>query len=153
MTAENDTLRHMLIVTSNAYKDREQEIIKESALKAYVDTQWKDDEFVGNDPLLLWHAGDPIGEIVFADMKGPFLVEVARELPNQKVNLARDGDPPVIAEVKQLWDALEKERSKGASHEFTFRDADREDGIYEMISKHETSILPRKYASIRSTKR
>ena len=140
-------LRHMLIVTSNSYRDNEREIITEKALSDYVDTQWEDDSFVGSDPLLLWHAGDPIGEIVYADMRGPFLVEIARELPNKSVNIARDSDPPLMADVKEIWDALSVEECKGASHEFMFRETDREDGVYDMIKKYETSVLPRKHAA------
>lgn len=142
IAAAPDTLRHMLIITSNAYRDREGEIVSQKALEGYVESCWKGDEFVGDNPLLLWHGGDPIGEIIYADMEGPFLIEVARELPNQVVNLAREDEEPISAEIKSVWDALENERSLGASHEFMYVATDREDGIYDLIVKKESTVLP-----------
>ncbi len=142
-----DVLRLMMIVTSNAYKDREDEIITEKALTDYVDSCWKEGDFVGDNPLLVWHGGDPIGDIIYAEMSGPFLIEIARERPNRMVNLARAGDKPMYAEVKAVWDALELEPNLGASHEFGFERSDRDDGIYERIYKTETSTLPRQAAA------
>lgn len=143
----SDHLRLMMIVTSNAYKDREDEIITEKALNEYVDSCWKEGDFVGNNPLLVWHGGDPIGDIIYAEMSGPFLIEIARERPNRMVNLARQGEPPLYAEVKAVWNGLEREENLGASHEFGFERSDRDDGIYERIYKTETSILPRQSAA------
>lgn len=142
-----DQLRLMMIVTSNAYKDREDEIITERALTEYVDSCWKDGDFVGDNPLLVWHGGDPIGDIIYAEMSGPFLIEIARERPNRMVNLARTGEAPRTIEVKSVWDALEREDHLGASHEFAFITSDRADGIYERILKTETSTLPRAAAA------
>ena len=137
------TRRLMVIRTSNAYRDREGEIVSQKALQGYVESCWKDDTFVGNNPLLLWHAGDPIGDIVFAEMVGPFLIEVARERPNGVINVAAAGEPPLLTTVKAVWDALEQEPDLGASHQFYFNTSDREDGVYEEIFKTETSTLPR----------
>ncbi len=136
-------LRLMVIRTSNAYRDREGEIVSQKALQGYVESCWKNQTFVGTNPLLLWHGGDPVGDIIFADMIGPFLVEVARERPNAVINVALDGEPLLETTVKAVWDALEQESDLGASHEFYYNTSDREDRVYEQILKTETSVLPR----------
>lgn len=140
-------LRVMWIVTSNAYRDREGEIVSQKALEGYVESCWKEGDFVGTNPLLVWHAGDAIGDIVFADMRGPFLIEIAQERPNTIVNLAADGEPPIYAEIKAVWDALEQEPDLGASHQFYYLTSDRDDRIYDVIKKTETSTLPRQAAA------
>lgn len=141
--ADGDALRYMTIVTSNAYRDREEEIVSQKALEGYVDSCWKGDRFVGTNPLLVWHGGEPIGDIVYSEMVGPFLLEVAKERPNAVVNLALRGEEPRYAEIKSVWDSMEQEPDLGASHEFYFNQRDREDGVYDEIKKTETSVLPR----------
>lgn len=143
----SDQLRLMMIITSNAYKDRENEIITEKALTEYVESCWKEGDFIGDNPLLVWHGGDPIGDIIYAEMSSAFLIEIARERPNKMVNLARGGDTPLYAEIKSVWDALEGEEHLGASHEFAFIMSDRANGIYQRILKTETSTLPRQAAA------
>jgi hypothetical protein len=143
LPAESDGLRHMLIITSNAYRDREGEIVSQKALEAYVEESWDGDEFVGDNAHLVWHEGDPIGDIVYADMEGPFLIEVARERPNATVNLAADGEEPLYTEIKAVWDALEHEKDLGASQGFYPVVTDRKEGVYQRIYKRETSVLPR----------
>lgn len=140
---DGDGLRLMVIRSSNAYRDREKEIVRQKALQGYVDTAWKDNKFVGDNPLLVWHAGDPIGDIIHAEMIGPFLLEVARERPNAVINIAKDGEPRIETTVEVVWDALEKETDLGASIQFGYVTSDREDGEYEVIEKLETSVLPR----------
>jgi len=135
-------LRRMVIVASNAYEDREEEIIREKALHEYVE------DFDGNQPLLFWHGGEPIGRIVSAKMVGPFLVEIAEELPDAPVNLARKGRPEINTTIKQTWDAIEAAGDVwGASIGFKYLDGDRDDGIYEQIRKFETSLLPYEQAA------
>jgi hypothetical protein len=143
--AQLDGLRLMLVVTSNAYKDREEEIVSRKALEQYVAESWDEDTkaFIGNNPYLLWHGGEPIGDIIYADMEGPFLIEVARERPNAVVDLAREGEEPLLAEIKTVWDMLEREPNLAASQQFAYITGDREDGVYEYIKKMETSALPR----------
>lgn len=141
--SDGDGLRLMVIRSSNAYLDREKEIVRQKALQGYVETCWKDNEFVGDNLLLLWHAGDPIGDIIYAEMIGPFLLEVARERSNAVVNLAEDGEPHIETTVRSVWDALENEPDMGASIQFFYVTSDREDGIYDVIHKVETSVLPR----------
>lgn len=135
--------RLMLIVTSNAYRDRELEIVSEKALSDYVESCWEGEQFVGDNEHLLWHDGDPIGDIIYADMEGAFLIEVSRERPNTVINIARQGETPLYTTVKAVWDALETTPDLAASHRFYYEALDREDKIYDMIVKTETSTLPR----------
>ncbi len=139
-----DGARHMVIVTSNSYKDREGEYISSEALKAYVDSQWQGDQWRGDNRVLFWHKGPAIGKIVWADVHGPWLVEVARERAS--------GLPTVQRYSKAIWDAVERSDIEwGASHGFVYRNADREvgeDGVtYRAIRKFETSVLPLQYAA------
>jgi 2'-5' RNA ligase len=142
--SHGDSRRLMVLRSSNAYRDREDEIISQKALQGYVAEAWNEhDDFVGNNPLLLWHAGDPIGDIVYAEMDGPFLLEVAQERPNTVINLAADGEVPLPVAMKAVWDALEQLDDLGASPAFYYELGDREDKVYERIYKVETSVLPR----------
>lgn len=127
-----DPLRLMTIVTSNSYVDRENETITTDALKAYEDSCYPgDDLFHCDNPLLWWHDDDIVmGEIIGVSLSGPFLIEVARELPS-----------PVS---KVLFDYAERnEENAGASHRFGYLEKDRDpDGTYHRIFKQETSYLP-----------
>jgi len=143
LPASPNGLRLMLLITSNAYRDREQEIVSQKALEEYVEESWDGDAFIGDNVLLVWHAGDPIGDIVYAEMEGPFLIEVAQERPNAVINLAAAGEEPLPAEIKAVWDALEDETDMGASQGFYPVAMDRKDGVYQKIDKEETSTLPR----------
>lgn len=130
--------RYMMVVTSNSYQDREAETITTQALKEYVDKSWiAEDLFHTNNPLLFWHDDRlEIGQIVWADMHGPFLVELAQE-----------GTSPVS---KALFDYREThpEEKWGASHRFAYFRKDRsDDGTYRRIYKQETSMLPREAAA------
>lgn len=142
---EHDPLRTMLLISSNAYQDRENEIIREKALQRHV-KQYKSRR---DNVLLYWHGGEPIGVIMEADMYGPFLVEWAKELPNKVVNLARVGEPPLFGTVKQVWNMIEEspELDWRASIGFRYIKEDREDGVYEVIDKFETSVLPADFAA------
>lgn len=130
--ARKDGLRHMFIVTSNSYEDREGETITSDALKAYEQSCFPgEDLFHCDNPLLWWHDDDVVmGEAVTVNYSEPFLVEVFRELPN-----------PVS---KVLWDYAENNgHNAGASHRFGYLEKDRdEDGTFHRIFKQETSYLP-----------
>ena len=129
--------RYMLVVTSNSYQDREQETITTDALKSSVDAGWvADDQYLSDNPLLYWHDDRlKIGNIVWADVRGPFLVELAKEAPG------------IVAE--EVFDYYETtEEKSGASHKFAYYTKRREaDGTYTQIFKQETSILPREAAA------
>jgi hypothetical protein len=143
-----DGTRHALLVSSNAYEDREDEIIKEKALAEYVEKSYRGDEYRGENVHLLWHGGEPIGDIIGAEMVGPFLVEVTRERPNAVINLAKDDEPPLYAEIKAVWDMLESAPVEwGASIGFRYRQGDKAGGAYDQIMKFETSSLPRDFAA------
>jgi phage shock protein A len=138
-----DGLRYMLIVTSNSYKDRDNEAIATKALNEYVEAAWAvEDKCLPENPLLVWHDGDPIGDIVWTDMEGPFLLEVAKERSNKAIALT--GDKFVYhTTIKAVWNALERTRKRfGASHGFRYRDGDMDNGVYKQIRKFETSVLP-----------
>lgn len=141
---KEDGKRMMFLVSSNAFKDREDEIVRQKALQEYVDN------FTGNK-LLWWHGGDAIGDIIDAQMVGAFLVEIAKELPNRGINLARKAnDPPMETTIKEVWDAVESDESGvdwAASIGFRFVRDDVNDGTFEKVLKFETSLLPLEVAA------
>lgn len=139
----DDGLRRMFLVSSNNFEDREREWVTEDALKGYVADCWKGDEWVGDNVLMFWHAGDPIGEMIDADYEESFLLEVARELPDAPVNLAREGEPEFMVSIRAVWDALEAEPSGwGASIGFKASKKDKLRREFRTMLKHETSVLP-----------
>jgi len=131
--------RRLFLVSSNPYRDREQDIVKEAALHEYVRT------FNGND-LKFWHTGHPIGRIVSAEMVGPFLVEEAVEVDNRViVTRTPDGRGRRVTTVKAVWDEMETDpdRYNAASIGFRYRLGDKgQDRAFRRIYKHETSVLP-----------
>lgn len=138
----SDGLRYMMIVTSNSYEDRDNETITTDALKEYVDRSWAvEGQCIPDNEVLFWHGGDPIGDVVWTDMEGPFLYEVVKERPNHLVRLSRK----VRSTVKNVWNFIESNPLRyrwGASHGFKFLDSAKKDNVYTRISKFETSILP-----------
>lgn len=131
--------RRMFLVSSNPYRDREADIVKEAALQDYVRT------FDGND-LKFWHTGHPIGRIVSAEMVGPFLVEEAVEADNRVIiTRTPDGRGMRVTTIKTVWDELEADpgRYDAASIGFRYRLGDKgQDRAFRRIYKHETSVLP-----------
>lgn len=122
-------LREGVIVTSNGYKDRENEHVATEALKDYVrgcydeDGNWK-----GNNRFVFYHGID-IGEVVAAGVVKGFLVEIVRE---------RSGIVPEI-----LWDYWQETGTDrtvqwGASHGFL---AKRQGDTFVRIDKKETTVL------------
>lgn len=137
-------LRHMFIITSNSYKDREHEWITTDALKNYVERSWvADDICMPRNTLRFWHK-QVIGDIVWCDMQGPFLIELARE---KRGVVTHKGKRYPIAKV---WDYIEKNPDGiewGASHGFKYRDGDKHDKTYHAIRKFETTVLPLRNAA------
>jgi len=130
-------LRYAILVSSNAYRDREDEIVSEKALQDATAN------YEGGQPLLLWHSGEPIGEITSMDMMSSFLVEVAKELPNKLVNVAAPGEAPLYIYRKDVWDAMEQNPQEwGVSIGFKYRKGDEQDTVYDRILKFESSVLP-----------
>lgn len=132
-----DGKRYMFIVTSNSYEDRESETLTTKSLERWVNSCWPaDDYFHTSNKQLVWHHDAlEVGDIVWADMAGPFLLEVARERPG------------IIA--KTAYDYYEStDEALGASHRFAYPTSQRDDdGTYHVIDKLETSTLPRKAAA------
>lgn len=132
-----DGKRYMFIITSNSFQDRDKEYLTAHSLADYVNASWKAaDYFQSNNPQLVWHHDSlPVGDIVWADMAGPFLIEVARERGGIVAKTAYD-----------YWEA--NKDALGASFRFKYRLADRDaDGTYHRIVKTETSTLPREAAA------
>ena len=129
-------LRRMLLITSNGYLDRDAEHVSVKALRRYVESCWQprggEEVYVGRNVLLDSHRGPPVGDVVWCDMFGPFLVEIAEE---------RD-----TWYARKRWDAYEK-ASGGASQGFRYAHRQRVDGTYRSILKYETTVLPVERAS------
>lgn len=126
--------RHMLIVTSNGFKDRHEEHVATMALKEYVEGFAAGT--VKKNKHMFWHAVE-VGEIVAAGMVNGFLVEIAKE---KGVN------------GKKFYDYVEAHPDGwGASQGFWVRAKDiRMDGdtqVYKRIDKDETTSLPRDAAA------
>lgn len=150
-----DGLRRMVLVSSNSYRDREREWLSSDALQEYVNKSWLGPElFVTDNTAFLWHEDDekpnpkPLGPIVWADMEGPFLVEVVKELANTVVWHKGDAYPGSI-----LWDYIEStpEEKWGASVGFAveLKEVNAKEGetTFKQIRKVETSVLPLRYAA------
>lgn len=133
-------LRHMLLITSNAFRDREEEILKGQGLKEYAagktPTKPKD------NVLLFWHDGDPLGDIVYAEFYKSFLIEIARERPNKVVNIGELGGEVIETEIKTVWGNLEDNPGLwAASHGFRAIGKSK-DGVIYPFDKYESSIVP-----------
>lgn len=130
---DNEPMRHMFLITSNSYEDREKETITTKALEDYEASCFPGEGlFHCDNPLVYWHDDDvPMGEIIAVNVSGPFLVELVKEL-----------DTPV---AKFLWDIAEETKDAGVSHRFGYLEKDRDpDGTFHRIFKQETSWLPRR---------
>lgn len=133
-----DGSRMMFLVTSNSYKDRDNETVTTKALSDYVTKAWGGNSFAAQ-PLYFWHDDSlpAIGSIIWADMEGPFLIEVAKE---------RTGNPF----ARTVWDFIERNPRMrwGASHGFDYlKGIEGGAGVYKAIRKFETSVLPLKAAA------
>lgn len=123
-------LREGVIVTSNGYKDRENEHVATEALKDYVRGCYDDSGNWKGDNRFLFYHGIDIGEVVAAGVVKGFLVEIVRERP---------GIVPEI--IWDYWEDTAKDSSVqwGASH--GFRAPPKKDATYVRIDKKETSVL------------
>jgi hypothetical protein len=119
--------RYMFLITSNGYSDREGEVVTVAALRDYARRlergrlpQWLDFEH-----------GPIIGKIVAADMWGPFLVEVAKELDNEK--------------AKRRWDFIEATPflDWACSQQFLSSMSDKMAGTFRKINKQRSTVIRR----------
>lgn len=121
-------LRRAVIISSNGFKDREDEHVARKALEEYVRDSYRDGEWVGDNPLLFYHEDDLIiGRIIAAAMVDGFLVEVAEEI-----------DDPIARALWNYWENT-PDLQWGASISFT--PLDEEGGVYRKLEKRETSLL------------
>jgi len=139
-----DGARYMTLVTSNSYKDREDEYISAQALTDWVDKQWDGEQFKSDNKLDFWHMPTPtIGALVWADMQGTFLTEVYKE--------RESGLPFVRHFTRAIWDYIEKQDNFGASHLFIYdpeQVEEADDGrVYHAIDKRRSTALPIEYAA------
>lgn len=130
--------RRALHITSNGYKDREKEHVAQKALEEYVESQYKDGQWAGDNALDFWHEsaiGD-IGDIIAAAMIGGFLVEVSEERT----------DSPIAVKIWDYWQktAMDNSVNWGTSHEFRARQVG---DTYEKIKKKKTSVLEKSAAA------
>lgn len=130
-----DGRRLMLMVTSNAYRDRENERVLSAALKDYTDALWTTDNkhFMGDTQAhYIWHAKElgSVSDLLYADVWDGFLVEVWHEKPT--------------ALAKAFYNFVEAhpEIVHGASHGFKYLRREKQNGEYKAIAKFESSTLP-----------
>jgi len=128
--------KYLVLWTSNAFEDREREIFSTKSWEDYVDR-------VDNHPEIrpgrvwFWHIkGSGFADIVWQDMVGRLLVEVAKvddtprgtkafhalQHPEEYPDLAPEG-----------W---------GTSHGYLYRGDDKETGVYKFVHKFESTVLP-----------
>lgn len=130
-----DGKRLLGMISSNAYRDRDHEFITLKALTDWVAKQWHGDTFKTDNVALFWHEGAPIGDIVYADMHGKMLIEIARE---RDTPYARAIFDMIEAHTEIEWGA-----SVGGKAPFIQKLI----GIFRTFHKHETSVLPRRAAA------
>lgn len=139
-----DGARYMALVTSNSYRDREDDWITTEAWQEWVDKQWDGDQFVGKSVLDFWHIDPPIGKAVWANVQDGFLTEIYKERTS--------GIPLVQTFTTAIWDYIEKQDDYGASHLFLFDPEQSEkadDGrtIRAILDKPRSTALPKTYAA------
>lgn len=135
-----DGKRMMFIVTSNSYQDRATQWITSEALTEDVKRHWTGDDtaYLGGIRHLFWHWKElgPVGEIVYSDVWGPFLVEVSREI-----------DDP-ISYAFYTFAENHPEVDWGASQHFlAFKSQNVPNGTFTRILRDEATTLPREDAA------
>lgn len=135
-----DGKRMMFIITSNSYQDRATQWITSQALTEDVKRHWAGDDsaYLGGINHLYWHWKElgPVGEIVYSDVWGPFLVEVSREI-----------DDPVSYAFYSFVEA-HPEIDWGASQHFlAYKSQNVPDGTFTRILRDEATTLPREDAA------
>ncbi len=133
-------LRYMTLVSSNGYEDRVKDTVTTKALTDYVERSWvADDKCMTYNVLTFWHDEDnPIGDIVWTRMEGPFLLEIAKERRGTIEHRGR------MYPISKVWDYVEQhpEEKWGASAGFYAYPEEVEAKNFEHIIKVETGALP-----------
>ena len=130
-----DGRKGLIVWTTNAFKDRDDEIFTTKSIEDFVGRHVDDDD---KGEFWFWHIpGSKFATIKAQGVVGRFLVE-AGPFDDTKVGRAFEkllGDypngHPVIS--PEGW---------GASHGYIFDPEDRKDGVYEWFEKKESSVLP-----------
>lgn len=130
----------IVLWTTNAFIDREDEIFTTKAIDDFIHRH-EDDDVKGE--FWFWHLPkSKFGDIRLQARVGRFLVEagpfddtIVGRTFKEFFEMYPDGHPEIAPEG---W---------GASHGYTFNKADREDGVYDWFEKHESSVLPLVVAS------
>lgn len=133
-------MRKMLIVSTNALPDREDEVISEQALRDWVESQWKDGRYVGDNPYLFYHDQRlVIGRVIWSDFRDGLLIEIAEEV-----------DTPL---ARAIWDGIVAREDGASSHGFVPVEqrveqvGDRQLTVFTKIVKLETSWVAREDAA------
>jgi len=125
----------LLTWTTNAFKDREDEIFTTKSLEDLVDRYFEKEVKGIYD---FWHIpGSDFADVIWQGVSGRFLAEIGI-FHDSEVGQAfkqvfidyPDGHPEVAPEG---W---------GCSHGFKYRSEDRADGVYEWFDKEKSTVLP-----------
>lgn len=128
MVTRDGGVRHMLIVTSNGFKDRHNEHVMTAALDEYVKSF--DAGTAHPNKHMFWHRV-PVGKIIAAKMVNGFLVEIAEETVGDIIS-------------KMFYDHVETHPDDwAASMGFWAQLKDIQGRSYRHIAKVETTTLPR----------
>lgn len=130
----------LILYTTNAFKDREEEIFTTKAIDDYVQRHLHEDV---KGKFMFWHVpGTEFGTIRWQGLVGRLLVEAGTFDATPvgecfKAFLAEhpDGHPDIAPEG---W---------GASHGYVYVPQDRQDKVYDWFDKEESSVLPAGAAS------
>lgn len=129
--------RWMWLVTSNGYRDRDNQHVAMKALQEYVEASWTGDNtgFVGQNDHYFWHFKElgSISDLMFADVWSGFLVEMWREQP---------GNP--IAKAAYNFVENHPEIEWGSSQGFFGKP---NGDTFKTIMKFESTTLPRDAAA------
>lgn len=125
----------LLTWTTNAFIDRDKEMFTTKAIEEYIERHEGDAD---KGRFQLWHMpGTDFGTITWQGMSGRFLVEAGPF-----------DDTPQGRQFKAFFERYPDGHPEyspsgwATSHGYTYRDGDRDDGVYDWFDKKETSVLP-----------
>jgi hypothetical protein len=130
----SDGQRLVGLISSNPYRDKDDEFVAEKALRDFVDSEWRGGEYIGKSVVLFWHDGEPIADTIWADIESGFLIEIAKER-----------DTPYARAVFDMIERLDIEW--GVSIGFKAKRLDKALGVFKTIRREESSILPLMFAA------
>lgn len=137
-----DGRRYLGILSSNPYRDRDEEFVAHAALEAMVDAEWDGETYKGTGKVLFWHEGEPIADIVWADTEKGFLIEIARERDSPWAHTMFD----LIERTDIDWGASIGFKTR-VYDELVNAKGDVVERVYRQLRRVETSVLPRAFAA------